>query len=641
MELSEIALQKLLQLFPELATYILSFKDITEEAGKEESGLQIGLFILQFGQEMYYMPVIAKNDTILPIDSLFCVSEESFIPLTRTYLDKVMASAQVYMGDKAKIPPTVSQNPSVYDLVTPPRTGKYVYASSSRLVEFLAIMPNMVKKAMVEKFSEDKEVYQTLHRLFGLENLLAALKPTSPIKVEHKPAVEILDSGPHLDATEIASIIDKGYVLRGTPMTERIAVLANDGAQLGPLQMISGTDIGADYDVVMRNGTVKTGYIPKRVRGAPQKARLLHGGDSFMKDDASFILFCDGTYALANTYVARGEGMTAKQVMKDYFHDHIPLTPKALTSNSYAKIALFSPDLDLIGAYTVNSVNETVHGITFKASSIVPNGLGGDYTSVEINAYRNCKNVDASNPGTIFIPYNTLMILLGNNVTDSLEVNINAALAKLELNTLTTLGSSMDMGFDGVEFTVDGKPVGSELKVIEILVGHEGIAPQKAESFIKQAKERSHIKIYMSKKADFEPGQIPQFGEQPPEQTNNFGVDGANGALTNNLRSAVDTQDAQVIESMVISELLQATDMNSLVREYLPEIQAAIDKLGRTLFLARMNMDKLSSSQNSSELMAFISNLRNVYRLLGDNATKLERMVSGPEQAQEEAGVEQ
>jgi hypothetical protein len=67
------------------------------------------------------------------------------------------------MGKPTKIPDNVVQNPSIYSLVTPPRTGKFVYASSSRLEEFLTILPNMVKKAVLDEISTDKEVYSALH----------------------------------------------------------------------------------------------------------------------------------------------------------------------------------------------------------------------------------------------------------------------------------------------------------------------------------------------------------------------------------------------------------------------------------------------------------------------------------------------
>lgn len=329
--------------------------------------------------------------------------------------------------------------------------------------------------------------------------------------------------------------------------------------------------------------------------------------------------------------VSRGERDDNKNVAKTLFGFKEPVTPKDV--RHYDRIALFTPNLELIGAFRVRSVSETNLGVTIEADNLLPSSV----TKTTINAYRNCKNVDASMSENIFVPINTLIIRLEKEVSQSLEVNVNAALSKLELSTLQALGSAIDMGYDGIEFTVDGKPVGSEMQMVEFLVGKEGIAPEKADSFIKQAKERRHVKVYLSKKADFEPGEIPQFGNAPSAQVNNFGAD-KDGAFVKNLKASTSTEDAQTVESMVISELLQATDMNSLVKEYLPEITQTIDKLGRTLFLARLNMDKLNKSQNANEVMSFIANMRNVYRLLGDNYIKLEKMVSGPEEAQDEAG---
>lgn len=633
MELSEIALQKLLQLFPELSAYIVSFKDITEESGREGAGLQIGMFILQFGQEYYYVPVIAKNDTVMPIDSLFSSSTGTFSPLTKSFLDKAISSSQVYLGKSKKIPDTVPQNPSVYDMVTPPRTGKFVYASSSRLVEFLAIMPDLIKSAMVEKFSEDKEVYGTLHRLFGLENLLSALKPTGGIlSAIQKPAVELVTGGTGLDNDAIKSILEKGYALRGEHTTERVAVLANDYAKLGPLSLISSADAGYDYSIVQKTGEIKDVFIPKRFKGAPRAALLRPAFHYEMSRDPVFGMFSNGDYVVSGSMVSRGEPDSSKSVAKHLFGFKEPVTPKEV--GHYDSIAIFTPNLELIGAFRVRSVCETMLGVTIEADSMVP-GMGTSKTT--INAYRNCKTIDASMAENIFIPINTLIVKLGREISDSLEVNVNAAIAKLELSTLQALGSAIDMGFDGIEFTVDGKPVGSEMKMVEFLVGREGIAPDKAENFIKQAKDQRHVKIYLSKKADFQAGEIPQYGNAPPSQINNFGAD-RNGAFANNLKASAGTEDAQTVESMVISELLQATDMSSLVKEYLPEINQTIDKLGRTLFLARLNIDKLSRSQNANEVMSFIANMRNVYRLLGDNYIKLEKMVSGPEEAQEEAG---
>jgi len=628
MEFSENALQKLIQLFPELSSYIVSFKDISEETGKEESGLRVGIFILQLGQEYYFIPVIAKSDTVLPIDSLFSNSDGKFYPLTKTFLDQAISSSQVTIGKATKIPKTVPTNPSVYDLVTPPRTGKFVYASSSRLVEFLANMPNMVKKAMTEKFAEDKEIYETLHKLFGLENVLAALKPSihGP-KAVLKPAVELITEGRGLDNPTVASILEKGYALRGENTTERVAVLANDFDSLGPLQLIGGVDSGKDYEVVTSSGEIKPAYIPKRAQAAPKFAALLRPYDSnALSQDPVLAIFSNGDYAISSQIVSRGEAVDTKKVLKDLFGVQSPIVPRDVVN--YSKIAIFSPELNLVGAYSVHHVNESNVGVTIKASNLLP---GNESSGVTINAYRNCKVINAADCENIFIPYNALIVVLHHNISGKLETNINSALAKLELSTLTALGTAVDIGFDGIEFSFNGKPVGPEVKMVEMLVVKEGIAPNKADSFIKQAKEQKHVKIYLSKKADFEPGEIPQYGDIPADQENTFGAD-VQGAAIKNIRSAIDTQDPQTIESTIISELIQATNMTDLVREYLPDIQEAIDKLGRTLFLARLNMDQLSQSQNANELLAFISNIRNVYRLLGDNFIKLQRMCGGPEQ---------
>ncbi len=632
MELSEIALQKLLQLFPELSSYIISFKEITEEAGKEESGIRIGMFLVQFGMEYYYIPIIAKDDIVFPIDSIFGVSNQSFSPLTRSFVDKAVSSSGITIGKPSKIPGTIPQNPSVYDLVTPPRTGKFVYASSSRMVEFLSTLSNFVKKATFEKFSEDKDVYNTLHRLFGLENLLIALKPSKATpKAVLKPAVELITGGAGLTHDQVQSILEKGYALRGENTTERVAVLANDFSKIGAIKTIRSIDSGYDYEIITKSGQTKSAFLPKRSLTAPQFASLLSSHrDSRIGTESVLAIFANGDYSVSSDLISVGEPCSNHNVIKDLFGYIEPITVREISSHD--TVALFTPELTLIGAYNVHGLSHSINGVHFKGSSRIP----GTQHDVVINAYRNCQNVDASDPKNLLIPINTLAVVLCKDITGDLETSTVSALRKLELTTLTALGSAIDVGFDGIEFSLNGKPLGSELRIVEALISHEGIAPEKVEQFVKQAKEQRHIKIYLSKKADFEPGQIPQYGDSAPQQEETFGSE-ARSSFGNNLKASTQTQDPQVVESMVISELLQASDMTSVVREYLPDITQAIDRLGRTLFLARLNTDKMNESQNAAEVNSFISNLRNVYRLLGDNSIKLERMCSGPEEVQEEA----
>ena len=632
----ELALEKLLQIAPELSNFIVTFNDISDSLNKgDESDVLVGLFTVQFGSGYYYIPVIAKGESIQPIDSIFNIEDQTFSPLTKGFIQSAVNSSSLTMGKATKVPPTVNGNPSVYDLVVPPRTGKYVYSSSSRLGEFLAIMPEMMKSAMLKKFSEDKEIYSALHRLFGLEGILASLKPTPrPIVAQLKPAVEIITKGTGLDNPTIKSILDKGYALRGENTTERVAVLASDFSDAGMFKQISNTDAGQDYEVIYHDSSVRSAFIPKRCKSAPQFSALLYPAKGV---SPVFALFNNGDYSITSNLIVKGEGCDNHNVLKDVLNNSQAITPSQVTN--YTDILILSPEMEYVGAFYCQNVFINSDGVVIKATNMLslrelPVNGEACYSQSDaiIYALRNCKTIDASNPKSIFIPINSLIIPLKKNITFLVETNINAAMIKTELATLSTLGTAADIGYDGIEFTYNQKVVGPEVKLIELLVVKEGVSPDKAESFIKKAKENRKIKIYLSKRADFEPGEIPQFGDPPPEQYNPFDLQNGPGPMfINNMKNSLLSNDAQTVEATIISELLQVANSKEYIREYLPDIKTAIDKLGRTLLLTRLNISELAKTHTANELVSFISNLRNVYRLLGDNYIKLGQLVSDAE----------
>jgi hypothetical protein len=621
MEFSELAIAKLLQLFPELSSVIVTFKDITNEVPSlEDTDIGIGVFILQVGSSSYYLPIIRKGDAIQPLDSLFDNEEQCFIPLTKGFVTKLINSSQSEMGKPTKIPNTVAHNPSIYSLVTPPRTGKFVYASSSKLEGFLSILPNEVKSEVLEKFSSDKDIYSTLHKLFGLENLFSALKPTvATVVATPRPAVELITEGTGLDNKTINDILNKGYSLRGENTTNRIAVQANDFAAMGKLRTVSSIDSGQDFDICMATGETASAFIPSNAKYAPKTPVLLR---SKISSDPIIAIFQDGTYTVTPGLVATGEGRKEFKVLKDVLNLFPGITPMEL-SNQDNSFAVFSPDLELVGLFRHPKVTKTAYGVTIQANSAVSDEL------VMINAYKNCTTINCERLDNIFIPTNTLIVKLRHCLyQDKFEININSAAARLELSTLTALGTAINIGHDGVEFLINRRPIGNEVSAMEVLVIKEGISPEKAGMFLKQAKEQKHVKVYMSKKADAEQDLMPSYGDAPPGQQPGFGI---NGDFGNNLSAAVGTNDAEVIESTIISELLQVADLKGYIKEYLPEIKNSIDKLGRTLFLCRLKMDQLALDHTASEVFSFISNMRNTYRILGDSYIKLENMVADSE----------
>jgi hypothetical protein len=240
---------------------------------------------------------------------------------------------------------------------------------------------------------------------------------------------------------------------------------------------------------------------------------------------------------------------------------------------------------------------------------------------------------------TLYVPYNCIVLKLGDNISYACEDHLNCAVTKREMAALQFLGAELNLGYDGVEYAINGKPIGAEPKVMEILVVKEGIDPTAASNFVKQAQATKLVKIYMTKKAestDYSPSEIPQYGILPES---NWDVS-QNGAFMPNVQKSMELGDAQVAEATIISELLQVPNMFELIQEYLPDIEEAIDKLGRILFVSRVHIDQLSRNGDADSIFAFLANLKSVYRLLGDNMIKLQEMSSAASAVDPEVATE-
>lgn len=610
MEFSDIALAKLLQSAPDLGRLIVTFKDVTEEL-PEESDTQVGIFILKSGEEVYYAPVVSKAGNIFPIDSVFQVSTSKFIPLTKKVIETIIYAPSTGIGKSTKIPSTVTQNPSVYELINPPRTGKFVYASSSRLTEFLASLPNDFKAHVMSKVLEDKDVYSKLHKIFGLEDIMRSLQaaPASASKaVGSTSTYSVITGGNDLGQSEVSSILADGYAIRGEGNNTRIAINAEDFSRMGKVQTISNVDAGKDYTVIFNSSNSRVGYVPK--------TQKLVEGD---KRRATPVIFENGDYALSDALVVAGEGCSGRGVIKGLFEFNPPVMIKDLENRG--PFALFNSYMELIGIYSPRgNVTLTSDGAELRATDMQTG------EPMNIHAYRHFTQDRLEEGKDLFVPYASIVIQLNKNVSYDLEINVNSAQKRRSITELTALGSSMDVNYDGVEYSVNGQPVGGAHNLAEILVVKEGIRPEAAQSFIKQAKEKSRVKIYLSKQADFGPGEIPQFGEAGPDQVDNFGA-GKDGFVPS-VKSSLQTNDDQVIEATIISELLQTPDMYEQIGEYLPDIEEAVDRLGRVLLLSRLNLDKLSKSKDADGLFAFLAALKNVYRNLGDTMLKLRQLVA-------------
>ncbi len=605
-----VALAKFLQAVPELGNYIITFKDVSEDL-KESEDIKVGVFILRVGQEVFYVPVVSKMDNVYPIDSIFFTSTSKFFPITKKTCEVIITSSKLSQGKPAKIPSTFSQNPDVSHMINPPRTGKFAYASSSRLGDFLASMPDYLKAFTMEKIAEEKSVYENLHKLFGIRDIFTALKPAPQglaAVTNQVPVSVVTGASTNLTPEEITSILDKGYSVSGTPDSKRVAL----SAQLyedGKFTEVTELDGNSDHELVFTSGVAREAFIPKQ----------LNAGQSGSTTRNTVALFTNGDYAAADSFIVSGENLNRTDVLGTIFNNNPPILPRDVMVDD--TFAIIDGDARLLGVFNAHKVVLSNLGVEIHCYARA--GMSGGYV---IHAYRNYGQSPSVDRNDIYVPYSTLVLKLGQDVTWELERSINSAARKREISEAGILGDQLNLGFDGVEFTCNGKVVGSEANLMSKLAVDEGIEPELADTFIKQAKERRFAKIYLSKKAstDFRAGQIAEFGGNPPPVPKT----GLNGSFMPSVQNSLKIGDAQATEVTIISELLQTPDMYELIEEYLPDIQECVDKLGRVLFLSRVHINQLAENNDADGVFAFLASLKAVYRMLGDNLLKLQEMLA-------------
>ena len=615
-----VALAKLLQTTPELGGSIVSFQDVSDQLS-EDSDMKVGVFILRIGVDVYFVPCISKQDNVYPMDSIFFQSTNQFMPLTSALVESIIASSRVDQGKGAKIPTNSNLNPDVTTLITPPRTGKFVYASTSRLTDFMSAMPNYLKEFTLEKISAERSAYENLHKLFSIRDILAALKPSpkgAAIMTNASPVSIITSATADTRPEARQALLQDGYYVEGTHPFNRLAV-CTDHYENHRFSHISANDGDSDWELVLRSAEAREAFIPKRLG----TNTLITAQDARSEGCSNSVvaLFTNGDYATADRFIAVGEKLDRTTTLDTLFKFNPPVLPKEEEVGD--TFALMDADARLLGVFLSNRVTITNLGIVIQAQALA----GIEPGIYSINAFHHFNGAPKVMNNELYIPFHMLALKLGNDITMALEDNINRAHKHSMFRETSLLGEHMDLAYDTVEFSVNGKPVGSEANVMTKLAVDQGIDPEQAKSFIKLAKERKHVKIYMSKQAgatDFKPAEIPQFGMQPTPQ----GKPGLNGSFMPNTQSAIQTGDPQTVEATIISELLQCPDLYELISEYLPDIEAALDKLGRTLFLTRIHINQLAGSNDTESIFAFLSQLKNTYKMLGSNYIKLKELIA-------------
>ncbi|HET6496454.1 MAG TPA: hypothetical protein VFH61_13940, partial [Thermoleophilia bacterium] len=122
----ELAFNQLVTKAPDIVESVVSFKVLEADPKTNHA---IGTFVLDQGGEEIHVPAIYADNEVMPFDTMYVKSLDQMLPLKPEWLAEVGNIGEASMGESMKAPDSLASDVDIRNIVVPPTTGRYSYAS--------------------------------------------------------------------------------------------------------------------------------------------------------------------------------------------------------------------------------------------------------------------------------------------------------------------------------------------------------------------------------------------------------------------------------------------------------------------------------------------------------------------------------
>ena len=385
---SDLAYRAFQKTQPELVSNVLTFRVLDVDA---ESGTGIGTFILQNEQDIVFVPCVVSENSVKPLDLFYSRSNDRFYPFTSEWLRESSKDNVNQLGSGVRAPKSMPTDVDIRNLVVPPTTGRYSYASDMEDVAWLPFLVAVRKEKTAEFAGEPRFLdligatsngfktafAKVLHRrpkiaklfaeFYGAEKVANAISRREKTAQEHRKEVPMTKSVAIMtNATPVAQIkrelkpgeaalafkqirLHGFYVKDPRPATDSIYSFAESDLCL------QQPTVPGVYKVYLTAGGAEPAIIiPKPVsvhRRRSDEARFPYGyyhddrnRDSGLKLRRGFlVLFQDGRYAIMDDMVAEPITNVAHKEVQDFLET---MTKPAPANGEYG-VLISADDMDI------------------------------------------------------------------------------------------------------------------------------------------------------------------------------------------------------------------------------------------------------------------------------------------------------
>lgn len=167
--ISEMAYKTFGAQFPDLVEKIITFRLLDSDV---EKGTAFGAFILDLAGDTAYAPVVAVDSALNKIEILYVKSKDMFVPFTPEWIEESQRNVNQALGEASKLPDTVPTDVDIRNLVVPPTTGRYSYASVSEATKIAAAASEPLARGICKRAEEqfDPETWSSFVEQFSRLN---------------------------------------------------------------------------------------------------------------------------------------------------------------------------------------------------------------------------------------------------------------------------------------------------------------------------------------------------------------------------------------------------------------------------------------------------------------------------------------
>jgi hypothetical protein len=257
--MSEMAYSLLGSRMPDVMQDVVTFKVLNVDIDK---GSGVGAFVVLRNGQPIYIPVVMVDNAVKPLEVFFHKSTNVFLPLSKGWLDEIDKTALSSLGMGVKTPETLYTDVDIRNVVVPPITGRFSYASwlplalidaarvinasalektaEDRTLVFLSLLeqtPNAMKIAFAKFLERNPRSFKQAAAVYGLSKLRDALRPRLEkvaAKQHHGGALWIVDQDNtptdfkrifgDRAAEAYAGVRKKGYAAKDERLNRNMAV---------------------------------------------------------------------------------------------------------------------------------------------------------------------------------------------------------------------------------------------------------------------------------------------------------------------------------------------------------------------------------------------------------------------------------